>query len=255
MRFALVQRSLDAGISREDMEEASRAVPAVARADCARLHRDLFGIVVRNLDEENARTFSAELRSRGLETDVVPDADLPRLVPSRRGRGLEIGSRGGVVETDIYGRATEHPADVWVFAAAGYVVRQAEKKETRLRAPNRPVISRGHIRPQVLEIVSKTRWEEERTFHLECFFAREPMRVEWGVDDRGGLLLEGRVLRLREADRLHGLVERIRSRLPANRLNRGVSMGLEAAPVYPGLRAFEEEVIWHLYRLRGGRGA
>lgn len=54
-------------------------VPSVARADCAHLQRDLFGIVVSNLPLEEARAFQAELKRRGFPTDVVADEELPVL--------------------------------------------------------------------------------------------------------------------------------------------------------------------------------
>lgn len=74
--LALLQRSLDQAISREAMEEASTAAPMIARGDCARLQRELFGIVVRRLDEANARAFQDALRRYGFETDIVPDEEL-----------------------------------------------------------------------------------------------------------------------------------------------------------------------------------
>ncbi|MGL5019502.1 MAG: hypothetical protein ACRDBP_15310 [Luteolibacter sp.] len=54
--FSLLQLSLDQTITRESLEEASDAVPSIARTDCAHLQRDLFGIVVSNL------SFSQKLR-------------------------------------------------------------------------------------------------------------------------------------------------------------------------------------------------
>jgi hypothetical protein len=43
--FSLLQTSLDQTIDRQSMEEASVAVRSVARADCAKLQRELFGIL------------------------------------------------------------------------------------------------------------------------------------------------------------------------------------------------------------------
>jgi hypothetical protein len=74
-----LQVSLDQTIDRESLEEASVVVPSVARADCAHLQRDLFGIVVSNLPLEEARAFQAELKRRGFPTDVVADEELPVL--------------------------------------------------------------------------------------------------------------------------------------------------------------------------------
>ncbi|MCS7048512.1 MAG: hypothetical protein NZ483_04365 [Verrucomicrobiae bacterium] len=85
MSYALLQRSFDDTIDRRAMEEASVAVPSVARADCALLHRELFGIVVQALEREEALAFQAALRMRGLDTELVEESELPVLAnPVRR---------------------------------------------------------------------------------------------------------------------------------------------------------------------------
>ena len=47
--FSLLQESLDQSIDRQSLEDASDAAPSVARADCGRLQRELFGILISRL--------------------------------------------------------------------------------------------------------------------------------------------------------------------------------------------------------------
>jgi hypothetical protein len=81
MPYALLQLSLDQTIRREDLEEATVLAPSVARADCALIQRELFGIVVRNLEYEEASALQAALRARNFPTEVVEESALPTLPP------------------------------------------------------------------------------------------------------------------------------------------------------------------------------
>lgn len=75
--YSLLQVSLEQTIDRESLEMASDVVPSLARADCAHLQRDFFGIVVSNLPLQEATAFQAELKRRGFPTDLVADHELP----------------------------------------------------------------------------------------------------------------------------------------------------------------------------------
>ena len=59
--YSLLQVSLDQTIDRQSLEAASDTVSSVARADCAFILRDLFGIVVSGLSLGDARAFQIAL--------------------------------------------------------------------------------------------------------------------------------------------------------------------------------------------------
>ena len=252
MDFALLQCRLDQTIDRADMEDASTAAPQIGRADCARLQRQLFGIVVRRLDETNARAFQSALRARGFDTDLVPESDLLALPPSRRVAGLRL-APDALIRTDLYGRDEATPFSQVVFAAAGHItltdIRQ--KRETV-----REVQHRGRFGTRIVERtvvkpldVARVQWR------LEFFFAADPLRIEWVLDPGRVSRLDGQAVRLADPAPVQAFMDALRRRLPPSRMNRGLARaGLPEAPAYPGPAAFDEEIVWHFHRLRAGGG-
>src|SRR6478736_4878733 len=101
--YSLLQVALDQTIDRAELEEASDVVNSVARADCAHLQRDLFGIVVSNLPLDEAQAFQTELKRRGFPTDVVADDELPVLHDPFTIQRIDI-QKDSLVFTDTMGR-------------------------------------------------------------------------------------------------------------------------------------------------------
>lgn len=251
MMYALLQRSLEQTITREAMEEASTAAPMVARGDCARLQRELFGIVVRRLDEESARSFQGALRQYGFETDLVPEDELFSLPGSFGAAALRI-EAGSLVFADVYGRERSVPAAECAFAAAGRVGIERTKRTVTLE---REIRSYGRYGMSI-SLVPATRREsiEDVQFRIELFFARDPLRIEWILEDGRVVRLNGWPVRLRDADALHAFLTELRAARPADRINRGLARFDDPAPpTYPNLRCFEEEILWHFHRLRSAR--
>ena len=251
MMYALLQRSLDQTIAREAMEEASTAAPMVARGDCARLQRELFGIVVRRLDEENARAFQGALRRYGFETELVPEDALFTLPGSFGASALRL-ETGALVFGDVYGRERSVPAAECVFAAAGRVGIERTKRTTTLETEVR---SYGRYGTSI-SIVPATRRDpvEDVQFRIELFFARDPLRLEWVLEEGRVVRLNGWPVRWRDADALHAFLGELRAAMPADRINRGLARFDDPAPpAYPNLRCFEEEILWHFHRLRSAR--
>ena len=118
--FSLLQESLDQSIDRQALEDASDAAPSVARADCARILRELSGIVVSRLERDEALAFQAELQRRNFPTSVVADNELPVLHESFQIQRIEI--RGEVlVLTDSIGRERVRPRSaIWYFSQADF---------------------------------------------------------------------------------------------------------------------------------------
>ncbi len=247
--YAVVQRSLDDVISREDLEAASDALPQITRVDGAILQRSLYGIVVRRLAWESAVAFQGGLRGRGWETDVVPDAALPPLPEPRIARGLTWTS-DALVEIDLYGREHPVPFDAVLFAAAGWMEGQV-LQETQLYRPRVVHTGRGraHVEP-AYEI--KRSWENVTRFRLEVVIASDPPRIAWDAEPRRPLMLDGVAVAPRDAEVLYRLLDGLRARLPASRINRGIAWAGDVREFrYPTPTAFDEETLWSLYRLRG----
>lgn len=219
MSYALLQRSLDQTIDRQALEDASVVAPSVTRTDCARLHRELFGIVVEGLEQAEALALQAALRVRGLDTELVAESELPVLaVPIRRMAVWFEPPLWWV--TDAYEVVSRYGEEDFVFAAAGVIGDRVHRiKEAR----------------------------------FELFVAPAPYRLQWVLGTSSVLRFNGRPYVLREAgDWLRALCE-VRAVLPAGRVNRGLAR-CDQTPwfLYPNERAFEEEIIWHFYHLMKG---
>jgi hypothetical protein len=250
MPYALLHLSLDQAIRREDLEEASVVAPSVARADCALLHRELFGIVVRNLEHEEALALQAALRARNFPTEVVEQSALPVLPPPKRSQTLEL-TEAGVVVTDVYGDDQLYAKEQFVFAAAGHVLRLANRPFQKLETVQR-YVGQGHFR-QTFEMVTDRRLEDVPEFRVELFFSREPYRLQWILDGDGVLRANAEIFRLRERQELNVLLAALGHCLPSDRVNLGIRRGTASEElVYPSVRAFEEEIVWSFYRLMPG---
>ncbi len=246
MTYALLQQSLDQTISRAEMEEASVAVPSVARADCAVLQRELFGVVVSGLERADALAFQAALRVRGFPTDVVADDELPVLAEPVRGLAVRVEPEA-VVNTDMYGHEQRYARDETVFLAGGFVKDWVNRSEEKLKPK---LVGRG--KSASVELVT----ERQRTlvaaeeFRLELFIGHEPWRIQWALAEKSILRANGRAYQLRDRWELGELLRGLRDFVPEERMNRGIrDAGIAEPMVYPSGRAFEEEIVWRFYQL------
>jgi hypothetical protein len=248
-RYALLQCDLDQTIRREAMEQASRAAPQVAVGDCARLHRDLFGIVVRQLDMANALAFQSALRAQGLDTDIVHDTDLMRLPPAQSTRHLRI-DQGSIVTEDAYGHARAHALSTLAFAAAGRIVSRTPRRmqTEELEYVHTPGAKLGRMRPVTTTV---TRWEDEESFRIDLFFTHEPVRIEWSARKGRAQWLSGASVQPADTNELHAFLSALHAWATPGRDTRGIAhAGTLRAPTYPSLAAFEEEILWSFYRMR-----
>jgi hypothetical protein len=244
MSYALLQLSLDQTISREELEEASMAAPSVARADCALLQRELFGVVVGNLPYEDAVALQAALRARNFPTELVEQSALPVLPPAKRETALKL-TGAGLVLVDLYGRETLYAKEQFVFGAAGYVVRMRQ----RVAGQHAEVVSHGRYGRQV-RMVTDYRLQDVPEFRLEMFFRVEPYRLQWVLDPDNTLTVNGRPISFRKQPTLDELFRQLAVVFPAERLNLGIrKLSVGEYFVYPSVRAFEEEIVWSFYRL------
>src|SRR5690349_14298950 len=100
--YAVLQTALEPPISREVLEAAVMSTKTLAEPDVPLLQRDLFGIVVGKLPQDDALRLQAVLRTHGVETEVVSEAELPVLAAPRRPISFTV-SAGGVTITDYIG--------------------------------------------------------------------------------------------------------------------------------------------------------
>jgi hypothetical protein len=246
MPYALLQRSLDQTIDRESLEDAAVASRSIPRPDCARLQKELFGIVVDNLDREHALALQGELNRRNFPTDVVDQAQLAALNEPASGQEFKITSQALVI-VDLYENEVEYPWEKFVFAAAGYVLRIADRPVgTHLEPATDPFRARyGGV-----EVVVDRKLQNVPQFRSEWFFDTEPYRLQWIWDRESIVRVNQAPIRLREHEKFVLLLQQLTSFLPAERLNGGVrKLSTGGYFVYPSVHAFEEEIIWSFYQL------
>jgi len=75
------------------------ATSELAGPDCMRLLRELFGIIVRGLSEDDALALQAALQARRITTEVVDESVLPVLAQPRRVRRSISWTRGSASST------------------------------------------------------------------------------------------------------------------------------------------------------------
>jgi hypothetical protein len=244
--FSLLQVSLDQVIDRRSLEDASVVIPSVARADCARLQRELFGIVVSGLPHEEALAFQAELARRGFPTEVVADGELPVLHESFQIQRIE--RRGEVlVLTDSMGRERPRPLTDLVFLAGGFLNSIEFKTEWHQHLDFGGVNGRGGMPMLVTE--REFREENELWFRLDFFFWSGPNRLHAAVGKDNVIFHQGNPLRLKNDAALRELLVAMASLLPAERVNSCLrEPGIMR--VYPNLQCYEEEIRWHFRRLK-----
>lgn len=244
--FSLLQESLDQSIDRQSLEDASDAAPPVARADCARILRELSGIVISRLERDEALAFQAELQRRNFPTTVVADNDLPVLHESFQIQRIEI--RGEVlVLTDSIGRERVRPISDLVFLAGGFLHRIEFKTEWHQHLDFGRGGAGGKGMPQlVTERESKE--ETELQFRIDFFFWSTPNRLHAALHKETAIFHQGKPLRLKDRAALEEMMSVLAKLLSPERLNLGLR-NPQSGRIYPNLPCYEKEIRWHFHRL------
>jgi hypothetical protein len=250
MPYALLQLSLEQTISRQELEDASIVAPSVARADCALLQRELLGIVVANLEHEEALALQDALRQRNFPTEVIDQSILPVLPTPQMGHALRL-TEVGIVLIDLYDREHVYPREQFVFAAAGHLLHLKNRPYRNMEWVITPG-PRGSVNRRV-EMVTEHRLEDVPEFRLEFFFDAEVPRLQWLLTSDSVLNVNGDKLRLRNLDQIHTFLQTLANLLPSDRVNLGIKKTNAGENfIYPSVRAFEEEIVWTFYQMTRG---
>lgn len=222
------------------------ATEGLAKPDCARIQHDMFGIVAEGLSEADALGLQAGLRTQGIETEVVGDSDLPVLAVPHRLQSFAVTAEG-VTVADYAGQDTLFPLESFIFAAGGHVKHMAAPQR-KLELVDKFVPREG-IRSE-LEMVTERNAKEIVEFRIEFYVTQEPFRFQCVLDDNAFVRPNGQVLKLRDRDQLDALLLNIANTLPPDQVNSGIKKVAAGEDfVYPGVHAFEREIVWSLYRL------
>lgn len=243
--YSLLQVSLDQTIDRESLEDASVVARSVARADCAKIQRELFGVMITGLPHEEALALKAELKRRNFPTTVVLDDDLPILHDPFTIQRIEV--KGEVLLFTDFMRH-EHPRAMkeLVFIAGGFIRRVEFKTDRELKVS--PQASTRGGAPSIS--ITHHAWEETAVeFRVDFFFLGSPNRLRANLAAETSIFYQGEPLRLRQSARLLEMMAALRSLVPPDRSNSGLKTA-DADFVYPSLQSYEKEIRWHFHRLK-----
>src|SRR6185503_18589726 len=88
MRYAVLQTDLNPPAI-DQLQRAFRSVPGLTASDAFILGKDAFGILVKDLSEEQAGALQGALRIEGIKTEIVDHALLPPLPQTHFVRQME----------------------------------------------------------------------------------------------------------------------------------------------------------------------
>lgn len=248
MTYSLLLEALDPKPDRKALEEITVNVSSIARADSGGILKDWFGIVSSGLLITEAQAFQSALRNLGIETDIVPDMDIPALHEDFRCHLIEL-SEESIILTTAMNRRQERRRSELVFVAAGVVNRTRMVANYEVQTEVRRYKG-ARYDVKVDKLVSKC--VEKTHFRIDLFFSTSPHRVSLEMDKDSVITFGGRPLRMKNTTELTVLMCDLHSLLPLDRQNLALRQ-LSTEPLYPSLHGYEEEIRWMFYRL-GARG-
>ncbi len=246
MPYAVLQKELDAP-SAEQLRRAFRALPELTDGDGASMSRDAFGILVDGLSLENATILQRALQAEGVETELVDQEDLIPLPPAKRLQRADPAPEGLIVHSHL---GPQPPTD-WshvILVAAGRVRLTQFRRTERERIVYRRVGRAGAFPIYLTDVSHK----EERNFKLvvEILLDIAPARYQITAD-RFRYNYLGPRLQTDWTQNYASLVRdivRYAARATINRGAQSLRKDPNAIFQYPTRHAFEEEIVWLLWR-------
>lgn len=252
MTYAIVQSSLEIP-DVEKLKRAFRSVPTLTNVDAHILANDAYGILVKGKTAEHARRLVESLRGEGIETEMVADQLLPELPQSKFVRKLHC-TEEALVLHDPLGRPFRLPWEHIMFIAAGNVKLQEfkrtciDKKSVRFDGAGNPY--------SITETDYSTTEESRYKFLLEIIITRAALRYSVTVDKSMLFQSLGDEFNIKLEQSFATLIGQMTQFAPNAALNRGAYYLRENAGEvfsYPTKNAFQEEIIWLLWRMKQGQ--
>lgn len=247
MSFSLLLRDLGHPPTRQKLEEISFNVPNVVKADCAGLLNHWHGIVISNLELNDAHVFQAALREAGYETDIVMDQDVPTLHSDFRCQKITL-TDPLIILTDAMGRSRNKPRNELVFASAGIIERQTLVTKFKIELETPDSIHGDYMIP----VENRFKQAVDKTFfRIDLFFTHEPNRISLEIDADTVLFYGDIPMRMKNTLNLKILMTDLSSLLPPDRMTTSLRE-CSLDHTYLSMIAYEEEIRWAFYRLGAG---
>jgi hypothetical protein len=242
--YALLQKDLSIP-NIEKLARALRHVKGFVSLDAHTFARDAFGILVRQLEENVAADLQAALRSEGIDTDVVPESELP-VLPQTKFSSRVDPSEAGLVIYDPLGRTFLLPWQHVYIIAAGSVELTEFTTERTVRRMEQVDRSGEHL----VEYDTRTKEARNNRYLLEIIVSRAVLRYSVKADVALFRSLGDRATR-DFYQNFRMVLEDIFKFIPDVPINRG-ALHLRNGQdfFYPSKNAFYEEITWFLWRLK-----
>jgi hypothetical protein len=248
MRYAVLQTDLNPPAI-DKLQRAFKSVPGLTAADASILGKDAFGILVKNLSEQQAGAMQGALRIERIETEIVDQTFLPEVPRPHFVRRMDC-SPEHLIIYDPLGRTFALEWNHIVIVAAGAV-----KLTDFVRHQKARPVTRYHgdgVSSEEIECDTVTR--EERNFHMlgEVIVAGGALRYSFTADKFNFVGLGERRMQDTSANFSLFVRELIQFN-PQAKLNRGAgALRANATEIlsYPSKNAFYEEIVWMLWQMK-----
>lgn len=264
MNFAVVQKTLDIPPV-EKIEQALLTIKGFTRIDAHTFANDAFGILVKNISEEQAGAFSQALFGQGVETEVVAQTQLPALPQTKFIHQLDCTPEGLVIY-DPLGRNFALPWQHVMMIAAG-CVRMTNFRRVEIPVKDHPfggsinsmnsiggpfwIPSGEQFAGQKTRSESRSIEEQNNHLLLEIIVSGAMLRYSASAEKlRFNYLGDRRTKNLPKNFTL--LVQDLAAFAPHALLNRGAFFLKQDETLfpYPSKNAFFEEITWLLWRMK-----
>jgi hypothetical protein len=247
-RFAVLQKDLNPP-SREALARACARVPGLTAADAAIIHKDAFGILIKDFSQAQAVAFHEALLQESVDTEVVEQRALPVLPQGKTVPRLDA-EEAGLRVHDSLGRATLVPWGELMLVAAGNVL---ISEFVRRPAPGAAMHLDSFMEPDALPVTEYVH-DEEKRHHLclEIITMRSALRFS-AQAERLNYMYLGERRADRAAKNFPLLVRDILRFAPHAAVNSGAFNIREQSARYfdyPTKGAFLEEITWLLWRMK-----
>lgn len=247
MPYSVLQKSPEP-VSVEQLRRAYQGTPGFAGADALTLGRDAIGVLAKNLEWEAAAALQSALAAQGVPAEVLDEATLPQLPPTRRVHRLDCQPEALMIY-DPLGRSFPLEWKNILMIAAGKV---KMSDFTTVMVPHVKVVGRGE-----LVMVPEPETRENRNEHLilEIIISRAALRYTVFPDKPpGGFSFQYLGARQTRgvAANFSLLVRDLLQFAPGAAVNCGAAC-LRDIPerkfVYPSKTAFYQEIVWMLWQM------
>ena len=249
MAYAVMQKGPQAPTA-EQLKTAYRSVSGIPAVDAARLTQDVFGVLARGLQGDQAAALQAALLAQGLPSEVADESSLPVLGPGKTLRRLEFTPEALMIFDPVGRKFPVEWAHIAVIAAAS--VQQPSFDRTRKERVEEKIKFHGlmpvKVRTVKVEYVSHE--SAEQTHRAEIVLTRGVARYTIESENFLYALTLGEKAQKNVSADFPLLLRELKAHAPLAALSRGASALLAQPPStvsYPRHKLLEEEVVWMLW--------